>query len=103
MMACTCRETILRSTNMTGVDCTSAQMPFADFNNSTLLGTNFSGTNLTGARLSGANLTNAVLNSANLQGANMQGANVSGLKFDEKTTWPDGKKGSAGAPLDYTK
>ena len=27
MMACTCRETILRSTNMTGVDCTTAQMP----------------------------------------------------------------------------
>jgi len=44
-----------------------------------------------------------VLNSANLQGANLQGANVSGLKFDEKTTWPDGKKGSAGVPLDYTK
>jgi len=88
---------------MTGVDATGAQMPFADFNNSTLLGTNFTGANLTGVRLAGANMTNAVLNGANLTNADMKGANVNGVKFDERTTWPDGKKGSASNPGNYIK
>jgi uncharacterized protein YjbI with pentapeptide repeats len=59
-------------------------------------------TNLQGARLTAVNLTNAILNGANLSGANLKGAIVNGVKFDNGTTWPDGKKGSAGNPIDYT-
>src|SRR5258706_13082191 len=58
MMACTCRETILRSTNMTGTDGTTAHMPFAAFNNATLPRTNFTDFNLNGALLADANFTN---------------------------------------------
>ena len=32
----------------------------------------------------------------------MNGATVNGLKFDESTIWPDGKKGSQGNPVSYT-
>jgi uncharacterized protein YjbI with pentapeptide repeats len=46
-------------------------------------------------------MTNAVLNNANLQSADMKGANVSGVKFNEQTTWPDGKKGSQSNPANY--
>ncbi|MBK8035456.1 MAG: pentapeptide repeat-containing protein [Chloroflexi bacterium] len=52
--------------------------------------------------MTNANLTNAILNGANLTGANMKGAIVTGLKFNESTTWPDGKKGSQGNPVSYT-
>jgi uncharacterized protein YjbI with pentapeptide repeats len=54
-----------------------------------------------GARLTAANMSNMILNGANLKDADMKGANVSGIKFDEQTTWPDGKKGSAGNPASY--
>jgi uncharacterized protein YjbI with pentapeptide repeats len=57
------------------------------------------------ARLDGASLVNAKLNNAHLQGANLQGAdlrgadlretcldsaNLSGVKFDQRTKWPNG-------------
>ena len=54
-------------------------------------------------RLAGVDLSNAILHGANLQGANLQNATITGVKFDEKTVWPDGKMGTKGDPLSYTK
>lgn len=51
--------------------------------------------------MTNANLKDATFNAANLRGANMKGANITGLKFDERTVWPDGKVGSQGSPADY--
>ena len=69
---------------------------------SNLTGANMSSSNLQSARLTNTNMTNAIINDANLQGASMKGATVNGLKFNEGTTWPDGKKGSQGNPVSYT-
>jgi hypothetical protein len=31
----------------------------------------------------------------------MKGAKVDGVKFDQRTTWPDGKKGDQSTPANY--
>lgn len=103
LQAAKMNEAIMRNTNMTGVDMTGTQAPYADFHKSLLIAGNLTLANLNGARLTEANLTNTILNGANLTGANLKGANVTGVKFDEATIWPDGKKGSSGSPVSYTK
>lgn len=94
-------EAIVRNCNMTGINMTKTRAMYADFANSNLTAGNLTLANLEGARLTDTNLTNVNLNGANLRGANMKGAKVEGLKFDSATTWPDGKKGTAGNPNQY--
>ncbi|MBK8029667.1 MAG: pentapeptide repeat-containing protein [Chloroflexi bacterium] len=101
-VAATLREAILINANLSFSDMTTVQGVGLDLNGANLTGVNFSSATLTSARLTNANLTNAILNGANLTGANMKGAIVTGLKFNESTTWPDGKKGSQGNPVSYT-
>ena len=101
LAAATLREAILRNSNCSYTDFQSALLVGTDFDGANLTGANLSGANLSSARLTNANLSGATLNSANLTGANMSGAKIDGLRFNESTTWPDGKKGSQGNPNDY--
>jgi uncharacterized protein YjbI with pentapeptide repeats len=101
--ACNLQEAILRSVNATGADISLSKMAYADLNAANLTSVNFTATDMTGVRLTGANLTNAILNGANLTNASLTGANVTGVRFDERTTWPDGKKGTQSNPSNYIK
>lgn len=101
LQAATLREAIFRSVTIQYANLAVVQAVGTDFNGANLTGSNLSGANLQGSRLSMANLSNTNLSGANLLDATLSGANVEGIKFDETTTWPDGKTGSRAKPADY--
>jgi uncharacterized protein YjbI with pentapeptide repeats len=83
-----------------GADLSWAYLRGANLASANLGSANLLGTSLNGANLSKANLMGACLNGADLRGADLRGAslhwvllekaNLSGVRYDEKTRWPDG-------------
>ena len=51
---------------------------------------NLQNTDLEGVNLEGADLRQADLEGANLEGANLKGADLTDIKYNAKTTWPEG-------------
>jgi uncharacterized protein YjbI with pentapeptide repeats len=60
---------------------------------------NLQDANLFEADLQGANLENADLQNTRLGWANLQGASLERVKYNAKTTWPDGFDYSAAGAI----
>lgn len=68
----------------------SAYLEGAYLVNANLEGANLRGADLTNADLYHANLEGANLEGANLEGADLEDADLEGVKYDNKTVWPEG-------------
>lgn len=81
---------ILTDANLEDADLRYAMLTNAKLEDAILTNAKLIGANLEGAKLYNANLTNANLTGANLTGANLYYASLIGIKYNDKTIWPDG-------------
>ena len=95
----------LQYADLSDADLSEAILSYAILSNAKLHGTIIRGANLEGASLEGANLRDADLygavlryadlegadlEDANLTGANLKGAKLEGVKYNDRTIWPEG-------------
>jgi hypothetical protein len=81
---------ILYEANLEGADLSGVILTGAYLYGADLYAANLTGANLIDAILERANLIDANLIDANLKGANLSGAYLEGIKYNDKTVWPDG-------------
>ncbi|MGV9747787.1 pentapeptide repeat-containing protein [Rhodococcus zopfii] len=80
----------LKSATLNYANLTGAHLTGVDLAGARLLGANLSGANLTGVDLFDADLTEADLCEARLSWADLTDANLTGVRWDDRTIWPDG-------------